>query len=783
MIKLPTVHQDRTRMEAPGLYAGLPARMDRVLGSAAVRALRSLLDPMGLTIEPTPILHKHLSQRHLRLIFPVTGGTIQLGTVVSIVCLYDCVTEATLYAHPMHAGPDVNPLLRHLDGPMASPKAQPGSDGDRATARLIAHKDALWRRFLRERESLGLREASQRWRKGYYWALTRLYFCTRCTFCRWGSPFLEGPDRDALPKPLTNDCPSSVCQPNEEHSAALAMIAASDIWEVEKSYVRRGGFEVCEHPRIVREVGGGFLQVIFPTNAALIQGGTPVAVSAVYSTLRRETVFAHCLAAGPEPEVPFLLGDAVLSLPKPGGDASSARTRYIAWRREAWSQFWLDELEHGIDVASERWLRSFWVALEGLFGGDRYGQTQQTSRADCRTSHQENSLAGGDQAATAHVATPDGRASTRYADIRHRSDARPAIPFETLQNNGMKCFAGHAAHRGFPELRAIELSTLMVNLGQRCNQSCRHCHVDAGPHRTEQMNRETVDLVIDVLRRHNIDTLDITGGAPEMNPHFRHLAGTASGLCRHVVDRCNLTILLEPGYEDLPEFFAEHGIEITASFPWYQAKNLERQRGRGVFERSVVALRTLNALGYGGSRTGRILNLVYNPVGTDLAPRQQDLERRFRHELRERFGIVFNRLFAMNNMPVNRFRDQLVKEGRLEAYMEQLVDAFNLATVDGLMCRHSLSVACDGRLFDCDFNQAAAWHVRGGLPNHIRDFDASVLRTRPIHTAAHCFGCAAGCGSSCSGALASTPRVGDSRRNGHGRKAVIAKTQSPRTTI
>ncbi|MFQ5591089.1 MAG: arsenosugar biosynthesis radical SAM (seleno)protein ArsS [Phycisphaerae bacterium] len=311
-----------------------------------------------------------------------------------------------------------------------------------------------------------------------------------------------------------------------------------------------------------------------------------------------------------------------------------------------------------------------------------------------------------------------------------------------------------------PDLRAIELTTLVVNLGPRCNQSCAHCYVDAGPHRKEQMDRETVDAVVDVLRRHDIDTLDITGGAPEINPHFRYLASTASELCKRVVDRCNLTILLEPGYESLGEFLAEYSIEITASMPSYQADHVDRQRGRGTFEKSIEALRMLNRLGYGERGTRRVLNLAYNPVGTDLAAPQSELEARFKHELRDRYGVVFSRLFAMNNMPVNRFHDQLVRDAQLATYMDRLVGAFNPATVDGLMCRHSLSVAWDGQLYDCEFNQACTLPLRNGIPSHISGFDVSLLRRRTINTSAHCFGCAAGAGSSCNGALAA--RSGDS---------------------
>ncbi|MFQ5591542.1 MAG: hypothetical protein ACE5HE_10300, partial [Phycisphaerae bacterium] len=370
MIRLPTVWQDIVPTHAIGPEAGLRARIERALKSAPMCAVRSLLDAMGLRIERTPIVHKYLSQKHLRLMFPVNGSIIQHGTVVLIVCLYDCRSEETLYAHPVHAGPSVNPLLKHPDGPMALPKAQPGRDGDRATARMIAHKKALWKRFLRDVDAEGLEAASSRWRQGYYWALRRLYFCTRCTSCRWGTPFFDGPDPNARPKRSTRSGSSDEPRPAPAHADCIAAIRSSNMWKTETAYARRGGFAVSEYPRIIRGLGSGFLQLIFPTNVALVQGGMLVAVSVVHSALRQETVFAHCLCAGPEAEIHFLLGNEALGLPQPCHGASDARARYAAWRRDAWSQFWLDELEYGIGYASERWLQGFWSALEDLFGGN-----------------------------------------------------------------------------------------------------------------------------------------------------------------------------------------------------------------------------------------------------------------------------------------------------------------------------------------------------------------------------------------------------------------------------
>lgn len=313
----------------------------------------------------------------------------------------------------------------------------------------------------------------------------------------------------------------------------------------------------------------------------------------------------------------------------------------------------------------------------------------------------------------------------------------------------------------FP-LRAAGIRVLQVNVGKVCNQTCHHCHVDAGPDRRESMSRETIDACLDVLARHDIPTLDITGGAPEMNPHFRHLVEQARRLGRHVIDRCNLTILVAAGFDDLPAFLAEHDVEVVASLPCYLAENTDRQRGDGVFARSIEALRRLNALGYGrgedASGRRRLLTLVYNPVGPSLPPDQAELEAAYRQQLGERYGVTFDRLFTITNMPISRFLDDLLRAGKYETYMQKLVAAFNPAAVEGLMCRTTLSVDWRGRLYDCDFNQmlelplAATGDVT--LPATIDRFDWDALAARPIHTAAHCYGCTAGAGSSCQGAIA-----------------------------
>jgi radical SAM/Cys-rich protein len=311
-------------------------------------------------------------------------------------------------------------------------------------------------------------------------------------------------------------------------------------------------------------------------------------------------------------------------------------------------------------------------------------------------------------------------------------------------------------------LVATGLQVLQVNVGKLCNQTCRHCHVDAGPDRREVMSRETIDLCLDVLRRTDIGTLDITGGAPEMNPHFRHLVEAATGLGRHVIDRCNLTILLANGYEDLSEFLAAHRVEIVASLPCYLESNTDRQRGDGVYQKSIAALKRLNALGYGQPDSGLELSLVYNPVGPSLPPPQEPLEADYRHELRSRHGVEFTRLYTITNMPISRFLDDLLTQGCLEEYLVKLVQAFNPAAVDGLMCRTMLSVDWTGRLFDCDFNQMLDLPVSDGLPQHIRDFDATRLATRPIVTARHCYGCTAGAGSSCQGRIVGPAIAGQS---------------------
>jgi radical SAM/Cys-rich protein len=314
-------------------------------------------------------------------------------------------------------------------------------------------------------------------------------------------------------------------------------------------------------------------------------------------------------------------------------------------------------------------------------------------------------------------------------------------------------FDSALASAGLPPLRADDIAVLQINVGKRCNQTCRHCHVDAGPERSEVMAAEVVEACLRVLRHSAIPTLDITGGAPELHPEFRRIVAEARAMGRRVIDRCNLTITRLPNYRYLPGFLAGHRVEVVASLPYWQERQTDAQRGAGVFEQSIAALRELNALGYGRPESGLVLNLVTNPVGAFLPPAQAAAERDWRRELERRHGVVFNRLFTVTNMPISRFLQHLEERGQTEAYLARLVQAFNPAAAEGLMCRSTLSVGWDGTLYDCDFNQMLELPVSGGGPRDIRDFDAAALESREIVTGSHCFGCTAGAGSSCGGAV------------------------------
>jgi radical SAM/Cys-rich protein len=306
---------------------------------------------------------------------------------------------------------------------------------------------------------------------------------------------------------------------------------------------------------------------------------------------------------------------------------------------------------------------------------------------------------------------------------------------------------------GFPALRRGRLETLQVNLGYRCNQSCLHCHVNAGPNRKETMDAKTLKLIPGALTARRIASLDLTGGAPELHAGFRSLVRTARDLGVRVIDRCNLTILFEPGQEDLADFFATQQVEVVASLPCYSAANVDKQRGEGVFERSIAALQRLNALGYGEEGSGLTLNLVYNPQGPTLPPEQGQLQADYKRELREHFGIVFNQLFALTNMPIQRFGSTLISKGRFNDYLRLLKENFAAANLDNLMCRSLISVDWQGYLYDCDFNQQLGLALPDAGRPHLRDLLRDDPRGRPIRVADHCYGCTAGQGSSCGGAL------------------------------
>ncbi len=334
--------------------------------------------------------------------------------------------------------------------------------------------------------------------------------------------------------------------------------------------------------------------------------------------------------------------------------------------------------------------------------------------------------------------------------------AAPAAQSALLARTGVPAFDEVLARHGRPPLEAGAASVLQVNVGKLCNQTCGHCHVDAGPDRREVMSRETAELVIELLERHpEISTLDITGGAPELNLQFRFLVERAAALRRRVIDRCNLSVLLLPAQRDLVPFLAARRVEVTASLPSFRAAGTDAQRGFGVFAKSLEALRLLNAAGY-GTGGGLVLNLVHNPVGAFLPGDQASLERDYRRELQQRHGVVFDELYTITNMPISRFLEHLEASGNLERYMELLVASFNPRAADGVMCRSYLSVGWDGALYDCDFNQMLELRANHGAPQTLAALLAAGGPTaRQVVTGRHCFGCTAGAGSSCGGAVTS----------------------------
>jgi radical SAM/Cys-rich protein len=317
------------------------------------------------------------------------------------------------------------------------------------------------------------------------------------------------------------------------------------------------------------------------------------------------------------------------------------------------------------------------------------------------------------------------------------------------QNDDIVRFESKLKESNLLPLKTISLDTMQINLGKMCNQVCKHCHVDAGPDRKEIMTKEVMQLCLDALKDSPIQIVDLTGGAPEMNPNFRWFVEELSALEKHIIVRCNLTIILaNKKYHDLPNFFKKHKVEIASSLPYFTAIRTDAQRGNGVFEQSIEALKMLNAVGYGIDPNLK-LNLVYNPTGTFLPGDQNGLEREFKTKLKDKYDIVFNQLFAITNLPVSRFLEHLVNQDKYEEYMQTLVEAYNPIAAEGVMCRSMVSVSWDGFLYDCDFNQMLDLKIQSN--SHIQDFDINEHINRNIIVKKHCFGCTAGAGSSCGG--------------------------------
>jgi radical SAM/Cys-rich protein len=364
------------------------------------------------------------------------------------------------------------------------------------------------------------------------------------------------------------------------------------------------------------------------------------------------------------------------------------------------------------------------------------------------------------------IQRPDaGPRPTTTLRARRSPLAEPRCQIESLE----KVSLGHLpsggdfetalGNEGLQDITAGDIKIFQINLGKLCNMTCRHCHVDAGPDRwRESMSRETVDDCLAALDRTEAHTVDLTGGAPELNSNFRYLVDQCVARGKHVIDRCNLTVLLLQRYADLPEFFAERGVEVVCSLPHYRRRNTDAQRGDGAFEKSITALERLNSAGYGSGDPSRVLTLMVNPVGALLTGDQCSMERQWKRGLDRNHGVSFDRLIALNNMPIARFLEWLEASGNLEDYMELLVNAFNPATVQGLMCRNTLSVSWDGRVFDCDFNQMLELESRGldGETVRVERLHPPDMTGRRVVTGRHCFGCTAGAGSSCGGAIHDT---------------------------
>jgi radical SAM/Cys-rich protein len=324
----------------------------------------------------------------------------------------------------------------------------------------------------------------------------------------------------------------------------------------------------------------------------------------------------------------------------------------------------------------------------------------------------------------------------------------------TVETLEVKRFDESLKRSGLYPLTARGITTLQVNVGRLCNQACRHCHVDAGPERVEVMKRDTMELCLHAIMEGGYPTVDITGGAPEMNPNYRWFVERCREMGRHIITRTNLTILLEEGYTDTPVFWAENSVEVVASLPYYLEGTTDRQRGKGVFNSSIRALEMLNEVGYGVEGTSLILNLVYNPAGAFLPPSQNGVDADFRRELKKRYGRSFSNIFTITNMPVGRFLNFLESSGNLASYMERLVSCYNPRAAECVMCRNILSVGWDGTLYDCDFNQMLGLKCGRGVPDNLKDFDKDKLANRKVVTGPHCYGCTVGAGSSCTGEVA-----------------------------
>jgi radical SAM/Cys-rich protein len=337
--------------------------------------------------------------------------------------------------------------------------------------------------------------------------------------------------------------------------------------------------------------------------------------------------------------------------------------------------------------------------------------------------------------------------------------SKPEVQLDIINNHNSKIrslsrFENKLDSIGLFPLKPTGIEIFQMNVGYMCNMTCKHCHVDAGPDREEIMSRETFEYCLSALQESNIDTVDLTGGAPEMNPHFRWFVEKASKLGKHIIVRSNLTILTTNKFSDLPAFFKKHKVEVTCSLPFYSKSRTDRQRGKGTYDKSIVALKRLNEIGYGKEGSGLKLNLVYNPVGAFLPGDQEEIKQEFKKELKRTHDIEFNDLFTITNLPISRFLNFLLMSGNLEDYMEKLVESFNPSAAEGVMCRNTISIGWDGKLYDCDFNQMLEMETHQDSAQHIKDFDLASLNNREIRVNQHCFGCTAGAGSSCGGATA-----------------------------